>query len=234
MESGLQALVELWDVDRELRSLRRELSSYPAEEKRRLEKINSLKQGAERIREGIRELQTRLKEIETDVSSWKERIGKLEREAYGARDNSTLYAYQHQIATLRGEIGERDDEGLGLLEQIQVREQALAAEQAKIDSEEKVLAEFRGNVEREKGQIEAKVTELKKLRDSKAGGVGSAHLQIYEKLIGSSDRQPLAQVLDRTCQNCFTELTLNDFARVRSGKMVVQCKSCHCILYTTS
>lgn len=232
MESGLQALVDLWDVDRELRSLRRELSSYPAEEKRRLERIQSLRQNSDRIRDGVRELQARLKEIEADVSSWKERIGKLEREAYGARDNSSLYAYQHQISTLRGEIGERDEEGIGLLEQIQAREAVIAAEQAKIDEEEKVLAEFRANVAREKSQIDVKVAELKKLRDAKLGGVGPAHLQIYEKMISSSERQPLAQVHDRTCQNCFTELTLNDYARVRSGKVVVQCKSCHCILYT--
>lgn len=232
MESGLQALVELWEVDREMRSLRRELSSYPAEEKRRLERLGQLKQGTERIREGIRELQVRLKEIETDVSTWRERINKLEREAYSARDNSTLYAYQHQIATLRGEIGDRDEEGLTLLEQIQAREQVLAVEQAKIDEEEKVLREFRGNVAREQGQIEAKVAALKREREGRTSGVSPTHLTLYEKLIASSDRQPLAEVLGRTCQNCFTELTLNDFARVRSGKMVVQCKSCHCILYT--
>ena len=80
MESGLQALVELWEVDREMRSLRRELSSYPAEEKRRLERLGQLKQGAERIRERIRELQVRLKEIETDVSdkpSWIRQQSKL-------------------------------------------------------------------------------------------------------------------------------------------------------------
>lgn len=233
MESGLQALVELWEVDRELRSLRRELHSYPVEEKRRLERLSQLRAVADRIKEGMRELQSRLKEIETDVSTWKERIGKLEREAYSSRDNSTLYAYQHQISTLRGEIGDRDEEGIGLLDQIQAREQALAAEQAKIDAEEAVLAEFRANVSREKGQIEARAAALHAERESKAKDVNPTHLMLYEKLIASSDRQPLAPVIDRACQNCFTDLTLNDFARVRSGKMVVQCKSCHCILYTT-
>ncbi|MCB9891229.1 MAG: hypothetical protein H6833_06260 [Planctomycetes bacterium] len=231
MKSDLQALIHLWELDRELRAVQADLERYPAEEARRQAKLDVRRKAVERLEEEIRKRQALVKDVETDVAGWRDRIKKLEMESMRSRDNDTLYAYQHQVQTLKQEIGEREEDGLKVLDEITHREKLLEDARKVLAEEQETFQGFLKNVARESEGLRERAEKLEAERAPRTEGISVPAMELYERLISTPSSQPMAELTDRTCQGCFTQVTLNEFALVKAGKKIVQCSSCRKILF---
>ena len=65
----------------------------------------------------IQETHSRIKEIEDMTTGQRQRLRKLENEISSTVDTALIVAYQHEIRTLRRDIGEAEEEGLALVEE---------------------------------------------------------------------------------------------------------------------
>ena len=234
MRETIQLLRGIQDLDRELFQVRTEQKRLPEERDRRRARLDALKHEAAEVERASFQLKVRIKEIEDITTSQRQRIRKLEGEAAQARaDTALIVAFQHEMRTLRRDIGEAEDEGVGLVEQNDALKAKLTELAAAIAAEEADFATYAANVE----------TELKAARDRgerlvvkrkerlQEGRVSPDVLLQYEKLLDAREGEALALLESKTCMGCYTSVPNNVYVRLARGTELVTCPSCARILY---
>lgn len=233
MRETIQLLRGIQDLDRELFQVRSEQKRLPEERERRRTRLAGLKHDAAEVDRAAFQLRLRIKEIEDITTSQRQRVRKLEGEAANARDTAMVVAFQHELRTLRREIGEAEEEGLGLVEQndvLQKRQDELAAA---IATEEADFAVYDTSIQSELAVARARADKLgakraDKLRDAH---VSPDVLLQYEKLLEAREGEALALLEAKTCMGCYTGVPNNVYVRLARGTELVTCPSCARILY---
>ncbi len=233
MQEVIQALLSLQELDTEIFRLQRELRRLPQEHARRRAQIQASTSRRDEIKRKVMELKVRVKEIDDETNSARQRMRKVEHEASNSRsDVALLAAYQHQIRTLRKEIGTAEEEGVGLLEQVDAAQIEQDKIQAEIDSLESEFTEFSENVRKETDAAQEALDRLKQERKSRmASSIPAESLGLYDRLIQSREGIALAEIDGRVCQACFMEVPPNLSVRVARAVQLAQCPSCDRILY---
>lgn len=233
LRETLRLLRSLQDLDRDLYRVQDELRRLPEERRRREDRLNGEKARLADLDRQVAEVRARIKEIEDLTTSQRQRIRKLENEAASSRaDTALLVAFQHEIRSLKREISEAEEEGLGLVE----KAEALQAERDRLGEAVRTLeeefAEYSNNVEREMAEAEARRAELDAQRSERlAGQVPPEILTKYEKLLEAREGEALAELESRVCQGCFVSVPNNIYVRLARGTDLVLCPSCGRILY---
>ena len=167
------------------------------------------------------------------TSSQRQRVRKLEHEAGESRaDAALLVAFQHEIRTLKRDIGEAEEEGLALVTDVENLTQERAALQAALGELEKETALHSANVDKEaKGtQERARALEAERKRRI-GGGLPPEVVGVYERLLASREGQALAELDGRVCQGCNVSVPNNIYVRLARYTELVFCPSCGRILY---
>jgi predicted nucleic acid-binding Zn-ribbon protein len=233
MQETLQALLNLQEIDREIFRTQAELKRLPTERQaRRGEFEKRIARLAEIKTEG-KVLRVRIKEIEDATTTQRQRVRKVENEAASSRqDMALLAAYQHEIRSLKREIGNSEEEGLQLVERVEGIEAQAAALQSEIEAEQKIFQEFSSNVEREFAVAQNKLSTLEAERKKRLSKeIPPESLAIYTRLLAAREGVALAELDGRVCQGCFMEMPTNLCVRVARATELVQCPSCDRILF---
>ena len=119
---------------------------------------------------------------------------KLEHEAGESRaDAALLVAFQHEIRTLKRDIGEAEEEGLGLvsdIERLTAEREGLRAAVAELDKE---FAQYATNVDKESRETIDRAHLLEKQRKQRGSSeLAPDVLGMYEKLLASREGQAMA------------------------------------------
>jgi predicted nucleic acid-binding Zn-ribbon protein len=233
MQETLAALRALQELDQEIFRLRAELKRLPEERAQRRAQIDAAIQRRETAAKAARELKTRLKEIEDDTTVQRQRIRKIEHEASNSRgDMALLAAYQHEIRTLKRSVSEAEEQGVGLVEQIDAAQAELERMQKEIDAAEGVFAQFVKNAENETAKANEKLETLLARRKQRVStAVTPESMALYERLLAARTGVALAELDGRVCQACYIEVPTNLYVRVARGAALTQCPSCDRILY---
>jgi predicted nucleic acid-binding Zn-ribbon protein len=233
MHSVLQALQSLQEVDRDLFKVLVELKRLPEEEKRRKAALDKLQARATELRNEAKALRVKSKELDDRATIARQRLKKVDAEAMASRaDQALLAAYDHERRTLKRDIGSAEEEGLGLLEQVDALEKQAVEAEAKTAAEQAVHAEFLQNMAKEMSAANARRADLEARRKERiGGGLPADTLALYVRVLSTREGEALAQLDGRTCGACFMEVPTNMVVRVSRGADLVQCPSCDRILY---
>lgn len=232
MRETLRLLRGLQDLDEDLFRVKAELRRLPAERTRRREKIDARIHQLKELEHRAAEVRGRIKEIEDMTTSQRQRLRKLENEAAKSGDQALIAAYQHEMRSLKRDIGEAEDEGLSLVENESTIKAEADALRAEIETLENEFNEYSGNVEGEIEQAEKKRQGLDAQRAERMGGsVGADILDQYEKLLDAREGQAMALLDGRVCQGCYVSVPNNIYVRLARAQELVNCPSCGRILF---
>jgi len=233
LRETLRLLRSLQDLDRDLYKVQDELKRLPQERLRRRERLDGELNRLAELDRRVFEVQSRVKEIEDLTTSQRQRVRKLENQASESRgDTALLVAFQHEIRSLKRDISEAEEEGLGLVEEVEklsADREVLSAGIATLEGE---FAEYSGNVDQEIAAAEARRAELDAERNQRlAGSVAPETLVQYEKLLEAREGEAMAALENRVCQGCFVSVPSNVYVRLARCMELVPCPSCGRILY---
>jgi hypothetical protein len=233
MQDTLRALRGLQELDRDIYRVDQEVKRLPRERARRRAEIDQKIERRQAIEREIREERAKLKEIEDHTTLQRQRLRKLEHEAGLSRaDAALLAAYQHEMRTLKRDIGDAEEEGLKRVEVIEQLEKACGDLQAGVDEEERVFEEFRIQLERELAEAQERLSQLVEERTKRlSGAIPPAVLSQYEKLLAAREGMAMAELEGRVCQGCYMEVPPNVYVRIARGQEIVECPNCTRILY---
>jgi predicted nucleic acid-binding Zn-ribbon protein len=209
-----------------------ELRRLPEELERRQGQLDKEREQLKELQRAHHELRTRVKEIEDMTTMQRQRMRKLESEAAGSRaDTALIVAYQHQIRTLKRDIGTAEEEGLELVEQADELKKRVAEQTAQVARGEQELALFAANVDSETRAAEERRASLEQMRQSRMGPMSAEVLAEYEKLLDAREGRAIAAIEGRICQGCCVTVPNNIYVRLARGVELVTCPSCGRILY---
>lgn len=234
MQPILQALYSLQQVDRRLYRVEAELERLPAELAKREEEFGLLTGRRDALKAQVVALRGEAKEVEDYTVGMRQRQRKLETESAKQKiDAAMLASYEHEIRSLKRGISEAEDEALKKMQAAENVEAELAETETRIATEENVLAEFMGNVEKELAEAREQQTAIQAEREkASSDGVPADALDIYTRLLKTREGEALSELADGHCQTCFVQIPRNLGVRLARGE-IVQCPSCTRILYTT-
>lgn len=233
LRETLRCLRGLQELDRDLYRIHDELRRLPAELERKRGKIDAEAVRLAELERQLMGVKVRVKEIDDLTTSQRQRVRKLENEANESRGDAALMAaFQHEIRTLKRDINEAEEEGLGLVETAERLTREKEELKNAVKELEREFAEYSGNVGREIEETKARAQSLEQERKRRQrDGVAPDVLGQYEKLLQSREGQAMAELDGRICQGCYVTVPNNIYVRLARSTELVLCPSCGRILY---
>lgn len=232
MQETMQALRGLQELDEDLFRVHQELERLPQERERRRAGITAKEQQVAVLERQLLDKRMRTKEVEDLTRAHRQRIRKLESEIQTARDGALIAAYQHEMRSLKREVSDAEEEGLGYVEEAEGLEAERDRLKTEIEAEEETFREYTTNVDNEIAEATRKRDELLALRKERmSSSLEPDVLSKYERLLAAREGVALAALEGRICQVCFMEVPPNVFVRLARSTEIVTCPSCDRILY---
>ncbi|HED64042.1 MAG TPA: hypothetical protein ENJ09_00645 [Planctomycetes bacterium] len=232
MRETLRLLCGLQELDEDLYRVKDELRRLPQERDRRREKIDHELSRLNELEHRIAEVRTRIKEIEDMTTGQRQRVRKLENEAAKTTDQALIAAYNHEARSIKRDISEAEEEGLGLVETADKLQREADELRAKIEALEEEFRAYSENVDEEIRVAEAKRIDLEAERNQRMHSqVAPNVLETYEKLLDAREGHAMAMLEGRVCQGCYVTVPNNLYVRLARGTELVNCPSCRRILY---
>ncbi|MED6334017.1 MAG: C4-type zinc ribbon domain-containing protein [Planctomycetota bacterium] len=232
METLVQALRALQEIDRDLYKARVELRRLPAERARRQDELTARQGEVDQAREQVVSFQLRVREIEGMTQTQGARIRKLEKETMSSRDMAVVEACRYEMRSLKRQIDEAEREALEFIEQVESLESRIGELDEKLTTARTDFATFLTALEAELTQAQGRHDDLSARREERMSDSLSAEtLSLYDRLIGARDGEAMAVLEGNICQACYMEVMPNLVVRLARGRDVVQCPSCDRILY---
>ena len=234
MQDTLRALWGIQEIDKDLFRVQEELKRLPAERTAREGQLNTLR---ERIQSGKNETtedQLRIRELENQAMTHRQRIRKLDDETNSSRDVAVIEACKYEIRELKKEIARGERICMDILELGESRTASLGELAEKLTVEEGHFVELSAGIADEIKTAEAKQTSLESQRDERLGSdLNAEALSLYRRLLEARGGQAMALSDGQICRACFMSLPPNMNVQLARGTAVIQCPSCDRILFKT-
>lgn len=228
--SWVENLLNLQNLDMEIRNLKLRLTMIPKEAEKLQHAINSIegKVKAARAQKSAHELQ--YKKNEDEIADLNGKIEKLQTQSELVKKNTEYQAMLGSIAMLKKSISDLETSQLELMENIEqdnaeIRK-AIAAvkpESAPLREELSELAELTSDVKRRGRELLAKRPALRSMIDGEL-------LARYEQILQKTPGQPLSATEGDKCGNCHLRLTPQTLNSARAGNITF-CDNCMHIVY---
>lgn len=231
MTEGLRALRDLQELDRQVGSARAEREAIPREREQRESHLRQAREAVEASRSEALRILARVRELENETATHRERIAKLEIASNMARHAAELLAVQHESKELREKISSLEDEGIALLDRLEECQARERTGRESLVEEERAFGAFREAAEKDLAACEARLAALEAERAQRRASIAPETAELYERLLGARAGEALSTLDGRICQGCFVEVPPNDYVRLVRRREIVQCRHCQRILY---
>ena len=231
MHAELERVIALQQLDTKAAQARKQLADAPEREQAFDERLSTAKERVAGAKAKLAANQEARRAIEKDVAVHQGRLSKYRDQAMAVKTNQEYHAIQHEMSHAQGEIKKYED---------QVLERMVEADDltATIKSAEAALAAEQKTIEAERTRLKAEDAETRKSLDALGAerarivdGIDKRVLAIYDTAYARRHGIAVAEARDGICTICHVRLRPQVFNDVRRNDAIVQCDSCHRILY---
>ena len=229
MQEGLLQLIQLQDVDQELRELEKVRDHYPGEISAREKEISDARSGLEELETTLEELARQQRQVERELEDARVSLKVHEERFSVVATNKEYDALQMEIEACKSGISERESRILDLIENTERINEQIAGEK---DGVEEVCSEQQGRID----ELQSKLATLQQEVDSVTARREAVRKDIDAQLLHLYDRRrrgnglSVAGVRKGACASCFRELPAQQKSDVRRGERLKTCESCGAIL----
>ncbi|MEW6680795.1 MAG: C4-type zinc ribbon domain-containing protein [bacterium] len=231
MKETIELLKALQEKDTSLDEVSKIIIDLPRIIKEEEEEINTLKNGFEKKRGNLLELQKEFRHKERELNGYEDKIKGFKSHFYEIKTKKELDALEEEIKKI-GDLKEKiEQDCLLLMDTIEAKEREVNNEEREISAKE--IAFKNKKEEREKVLKEAEERQkiLIASRDEIAGKIDKRILELYETIRKNKDNIALARVLNNTCTVCQMGLRPQIINEIKEGNNIIRCESCLRILY---
>lgn len=232
MANAIERLIILQECDQEIQRLRRELEDIPLRKGQIESRLNAHKEGMAQAEHGLLEAESRIKHLEGEIESAKEKIEKYRSQQLQIKNNDEYKALEKEIAVAQSGIRALEDQELSAMEAVEeakaavaVRHASLAQDQKRVDEEVKLFLERSAGLETELKQKE-------EARKALAAEVEPSWLSRYERLFAKQRDAAIALVEHGTCGGCHMKLSPAQVVEARKPNTLTLCDFCGRMLYS--
>jgi predicted nucleic acid-binding Zn-ribbon protein len=223
-------LRELHRLRRHAKNLQTEIERLPRQLKVAQGKVTRQEETIKQAQDGLKKLKVSVKGKEDALKAAHEQATKYKRQRDTVADKKEYDALSAELTTTQTRCQQLEDEILtGLAEtderaaQIPELEKALKQAQHEVANFDQIS---KGRQTELQGELDKTLADIKRVDAM----VPTDFKPLYDRQVNARGEDALAQVVERTCQACYTGITAQQFNEL-SQEQFVLCKNCGRILY---
>jgi uncharacterized protein len=231
MNSDIQKLIELQQVDSRMAAVRAEVAALPKEVAQIEAKLAGSKAAVEKAQTAIKADEATRRKHESDIKDQQEKISKYRDQSLKVKTNQEYKALMSEIEHAEAEIQKSEDKILEIMVTADARKETLKQAEAALKADTAENEKEKEHARRQTAEDEKQLAELDAQRKKLRSGVSEEPLTHYDrvlKLRGSS-LSPVYE--DESCSVCHVRLRPQVFQDVMNSEQFVTCFYCNRILY---
>lgn len=231
MEEQLGLLIQLQEIDAQIRSLTEQKNRLPevlaALERRRA----AAREDLDNVKEGLQTAQKNKRDRDKDLEAGSQKVEKLKARTSEIKNNKEYQALLKEIEAAQQENKAIEDDILVLMEKIDAAAaQITAADQRAKEEDAAVLAE-----QKQQEAASAKlVDEMKATEEARQNVMSRLEQPVlaqYQKLLVSKGGVAMAEARNESCAGCYMSIPPQVFVNVKKNESIITCPNCGRILY---
>lgn len=195
--------------------------------------VRRLEQDLQDARDRRRSLELRLRESERQAEAGRQRMRARERELMSGRirNPTDLMKLSHEVEGLKTSVGEVEDAELGLMEEAEEQDLALAALAGRLQATRETRDAARPDLERRRDEEISRLAEVEAQRDRTWDQLSPEWQAAYRR-VQVRIPDPVAEAVNGQCQSCHVSVTSSGMQVLRRGGLV-HCDNCGRLLVVT-
>lgn len=227
----LSRLIDLQEIDKEIREVERGLEQLPGELQATEAALEELKQEQAGHREELEALQAQRRDTETEMAEMEEGIKKSRQRLMEIKSNIEYKAMLKEIAFKEDQRDQRETRLLEFMERMEEENRSIAAKEQEIQEKEGLLAQQRQAVEAQVAKLRQELSVLEEQRKKLRKGVPPQLLKRYEFIRTRRNGTAVARAMEGVCMGCNMNILPQQFIDLQKGAEILQCPHCQRILY---
>ena len=227
----IKIMIELQKLDTQIYKFKKEISSYPSEQKRIDLEFEKKKTRIKAAEDEFKAQQLKQKQKESDLGAREDKILKLQAQLYQLKSNKEYTAMEHEIRGMKADKSVLEEDILRLLDSVDQAKTVLAKEKELLSGEEKKYKEQSDSLKQKAVEIEAAAKELEEKRKAYTPNVEPRLLSQYERLLKGLEGLALVPVVNNSCGGCHLGLPPQIVNETQQHEKWIVCESCARILY---
>jgi predicted nucleic acid-binding Zn-ribbon protein len=231
MNSDLEKLIDLQQVDARIVVLRTEIAALPKHVQQIETKLAGSKAKVEAAQAAMKADETSKRKHESDIQDQQQKISKYRDQSLNVKTNQEYRALMDEIKFADEKVAASEDKILEIMVAADTRkdtlkkaEAELKADTAENDREKESAHQRTAEDEKELGQLNGRRKELR-------SGISEDVLQHYDRVLKLRGSALSAVYEDQLCSVCRVTLRPQIFQDVMTNEQFITCDYCHRILY---
>jgi uncharacterized protein len=231
MNSDLQHLIRLQQLDTDIESARRRIAEIPSVQLALDARLAEQQAAVAATRQRLAESQTARRASEGDVASLQTRLSKYKGQLMEVKTNKEYQAMQKEIATAEEGVRAQEDRILEQMEEAETLGRELKVAEAALKAQQDEIARERQRLTEEAAALHARTIDTSSARTALAKELSPTALRLFEHVSKQRKGLAVAEARDGICTVCHVRLRPQVFNEVRRNESLIQCESCLRILY---
>ena len=229
MKEIIEQLRTLNEIDVKIAMVRKDLDRLPKELSEKQAPIKALKIQIEKLKADILQLKINADAAELDVKAGDEALKRLSQQMNFLKSSKEWDTVKRQMDAQRGWNKENENKELEILSQIEAKQADLDKLSAALTESETAATTESARVEKESGELQARMNELTVEREKLSPGIPEKELTVYARIAGTRG-VAIAYVKNGTCSLCYMRLPPQIQNLALLGRDLTCCPSCGRIL----
>jgi len=230
MNSDLEKLKELQQLDLKIAALKAELATIPKRVQKVETKLSSARKRVEDAKAGIKANELARRNFEHEIQGENNKIVKFREQSSSVKTNEQYKALLSEIATAEAAIKAQEDKILETMVEVENLNAEVKTAEAALKAETAVNEKEKTDTVAEGKQKEQALAELQAHRTALREGITEDILTTYER-VARGRGTGLAEARGQRCLGCQVMLRMQVWQDVKNGTSVETCSSCARIMY---
>ncbi len=231
MNSNLQNLLDLQEVDARIAAIRAEIAALPKEVARIEAKLAGSKAAVDAAQAAMKADEAARRKHESDIKDQQEKVSKYRDQSLKVKTNQEYKALMSEIEHAEAEIRKLEDKILEIMVAADTRKEGLKQAEAALKADTAANEKEKEHARRQTAEDEKQLDELSAQRKQLRSGVEEETLTHYDRVLKLRGSVMAAVYEDESCSACRVRLRPQVFQDVMSNQQIVTCFYCNRILY---